>query len=193
MTTRRGLAAITAGALLALGAVTSVSAADADQWYDFSGDGYTDTWLLDDDGDGSIDRVLIDNDGNGVAELLGYASAGVAIVSYVDSNNDTVYDVALQPIYSSGVQVGSQVWRDADQNGAWENAYYDGQLDGYFEWVLVDSNFDGAGDTWYANTAPAGYSATDEAARQVAAVGAFNILAAGNVPIFGPVAWPLGG
>ncbi|MBA2314899.1 MAG: hypothetical protein H0V87_05885 [Chloroflexi bacterium] len=67
------------------------------------------------------------------------------------------------------------------------------QLDQYFEWVLVDTNADGAAETWRANVGPPGHTATDEAARQVAALSAFQILQGGGVPIFGPLAWPVGG
>jgi hypothetical protein len=90
--------------------------------------------------------------------------------------------------------VAVMVWRDVDVNGLWENAYYDGQLDGYFEWVLVDTNFDGAGDTWAQNAAPAGRTAVDELARQIASIEAVNILTSGNVPVFFPSSTiPLGG
>jgi hypothetical protein len=160
---------------------------------DQTGNGYIDTWAMDDDDDGWIDRILIDANENGQAEVVAVFSFGTATGAWIDANLDLVFDMMLQPSYANGVIVGRTLWRDADQNGRWENAYFDGQLDGYFEWVLVDVNLDGAGDTWAQNVAPAGYSATDEMARQVAAVTAFQILQGGGVPIFGPLAWPVGG
>lgn len=162
---------------------------------DGNGNGVTDTWGIDDNNDGQLDRLLIDGDENGVAEVWATTSGGRFISIWLDTSLDNVYDSVLVPYYATGTSSLSQrvLWRDGDQNGLWESAYYDGQMDAYYEWVLVDTNFDGTGDTWQGNVAPAGYGAADEAARRVAALGAFQILVAGNVPIFGPLAWPVGG
>lgn len=186
------------GALvLALSAVGTAAAYTVLFTGDQTGDGVADTWMLDDNGDGRVDRVLVDGNQNGLAEVQLVVNAnGVAIAAWVDSNLDHVWDLVVEPYYANGgtgALEAKMLWVDADQNGAWESRYWDGQLDGYFEWVLVDGNRDGWADTWLANSAPPGRSATDAIARQVAATSAFNILVSGNVPIFGPLAWPVGG
>lgn len=194
--TRHGIA-LASAVLLAIAAVGSVAGFTILLTADQTRDGVPDTWMMDDNADGLADRILVDGNQDGTAEVeLGVNTAGVATVAWVDSNLDHYWDLVVQPYYANngtGAMVGKMLWHDYDQNGAWEHRYYDGQLDGYFEWVMVDGNGDGSADTWLANTAPPGRSATDAIARQVAATSAFNILVAGNVPIFGPLAWPVGG
>ena len=165
---------------------------------DMSGNGIADSWTVDDTGDGRVDRLIIDGNEDGridIAMVVDAAARNAAL--WVDSNVDGGWDAVLVPYYANGgtgAQVAAMIWRDIDQNGRWENAYYDGQLDGYYEWVLVDTNYDGAGDRWYGNAAPAGHTATDELARQVATTGSINILAAAGIPVFFPSGTiPLGG
>lgn len=164
---------------------------------DQTGDGVADTWMLDDNGDGRTDRVLVDGNQNGLAEVQLLVNANnVVVAAWIDSNLDNRWDLVVEPWYANGgtgALVGKMLWVDGDQNGAWERRYWDGNLDGYFEWVLVDGNLDGWADTWLANSAPRGLSATDVIARRIGATTAFGILVGGNVPIFGPLAWPVGG
>lgn len=192
----RGRAGITlvAGALAAVAAVGPAAATQI-LTADGTGNGVTDTWYFDDNDDGLLDRVLIDANENGLADAVAATRGGLILSVWLDTNGDAVYDAALVPYYAPGTSsvMARVLWRDVDQNARWENAYYDGQLDPHYEWVLVDTNYDGSADTWAWNVAPRGHGAADEAARQVAAVGAFQILVGGNVPIFGPLAWPVGG
>ena len=186
------------GALvLALATVGTAAAYTVLYTGDQTGDGVADTWMLDDNGDGRTDRVLVDGNQNGQAEIQLLANAnGAVIAAWIDSNLDHFWDLVLEPYYANGGtggMVAKMLWVDADQNGAWEKRYWDGNLDGYYEWVLVDGNGDGSGDTWLGNSAPRGLSATDVIYRNVGATAAFNILVGGNVPIFGPLAWPVGG
>lgn len=191
--TLRGAIAVATAVLLTVVGVVPASAQVLIETADLNQNGVIDAWGYDDDADGGVDRLLIDANERATAEVIIYANRGQIVVIHIDANLDDILDTAYVPYYADAVAVGLMLWRDVDQNGAWENAYYDGQLDSYFEWVYVDTNFDGAGDTWRANAAPAGRSASDEAARQVAALSAFQNLQAGNVPIFGPLAWPIGG
>lgn len=194
---KRHAIALGSALLLALAVVGPATGFTIIQTADQTGDGVADTWTLDDNGDGRVDRLLVDANQDGTSEVeLGVNAAGVVTVAWVDSNLDHHWDLVVQPWYANngtGAMVGKMLWHDYDQNNAWERRYYDGQLDGYFEWVMVDGNGDGWADTWLANSAPPGRSATDAIARQVASIGAFNILVGGNVPIFGPLAWPVGG
>ncbi len=165
---------------------------------DQSGNGVADSWTLDDNGDGSVDRLVMDGNEDGVIDItMGVDASGRSYALWIDSNVDYTYDAVLVPYYANGgtgAQVASLIYRDIDQNGLYEHQFYDGQLDGYYEWVAVDTNADGAADTWRANAAPAGHTATDELARQVASVGAVNILHAAGIPVFFPVSTiPLGG
>lgn len=196
-TPSRRAIALGSALLLVLAAVGTASGYTVIQEADQTGDGVADTWTLDDNGDGLVDRLLVDGDQDGTAEVeLRVNAAGVVTAAWIDSNLDHVWDLVLQPWYANngtGALVGKMLWQDFEQNGAWERSFYDGNLDGYFEWVMVDGNLDGSADTWLANSAPPGRSATDAIARQVASISAFNILVSGNVPIFGPLAWPVGG
>lgn len=183
--------ALIAGALVPMAATAPAAAQTVIETADLTGNGVVDTWTLDDNNDGWVDRMLVDANEDGVAELSMSVSGGLATALWIDTNIDHVYDFVVQNHHANGALVGTTIWRDGDQNGAWENAYFDGQLDGYFEWVLVDSNYDGAADTWVGNTAPPGRSATDEMARQVASQSAFQILVNAGIDVFGPGAWPL--
>ena len=185
--------ALTIGALLAGALFQAVVAATIVESGDMNRDGYYDYWGIDDNGDGIIDRTLLDfgNDGRAEVEMQGQGS--VLYTALIDTNFDAVWDTALQPAWVNGSVTGWTSWRDWDQNGRWENAYFDGNNDRYAEWVMVDSNFDGAADTWQANSVPAGYTATDVIARDVGAMVAFDNLVKFGVPIFGPLAWPVGG
>lgn len=165
---------------------------------DQSGNGIADSWTLDDNGDGRVDRLVMDSNEDGQIDLtLGVDAAGRSYGVWIDSNIDYRYDAVLVPYYANGgtgPQVASMIWRDVDVNGLWESAFYDGQLDGFYEWVMVDTNADGTADTWHGNAAPAGYTATDELGRQVASIGAVNILHAAGIPVFFPSGTiPLGG
>lgn len=194
---RRHAIAIGSALLLALAAVGPAAGYTILLTSDQTRDGVADTWMLDDNGDGRVDRILVDGNQDGAAEVvLGVNAAALVTVAWVDSNLDRYYDLAMEPYYANngtGAMVGKMLWQDYDQNGAWERRFWDGNLDGYYEWVLVDENGDGWADTWLANSAPPGRSATDAMARQVGSMTAFNILVSGNVPIFGPLAWPVGG
>jgi len=184
--------------VVALGTPVATRAYTVLESADQTGNGYVDTWLLDDNGDGRADRMLIDGNENGVAEII-LVVAGNGFVSgiWMDASLDGYWDTVIEPHYANvgtGAMVGKMLYRDSDQNGRWENAYYDAQLDNYYEWVMVDSNFDGAADTWVANSAPAGHTATDQLARQVANTAAINILHTAGLSVFFPVTTvPLGG
>ena len=193
----RHATALGSAVLLALAAVGPAKGYTIIQTADQTRDGVTDVWTLDDNGDGRLDRMLVDGNQDGAAEVvLAVNPAGVVTVAWVDSNLDRYYDVAVEPWYANngtGAMVGKMLWQDYDQNGAWERRFWDGNLDGYYEWVLVDGNGDGWAEQWLANSAPRGRSATDAMAQHMGQMTAFNILVGGNVPIFGPLAWPVGG
>lgn len=186
-----------AGALLLTLTNTAVAYTILDA-ADLNGNGVADSWTLDDNGDGQVDRLIADGDEDGSCEVEMRVDVNRRIASlWVDTDLDGYYDVVLEPYYADGgrgAHVANMVWRDADRNNRWENAYYDGQLDGYAEWVMVDTDFDGIADTWRANAAPPGRTALDEVSRTVANVGAINTLHAAGIPVFFPVSTiPLGG
>lgn len=194
---RRLVAAIAAVALL-LGGTTAAAAYTVIEAADQNGNGYADSWTLDDNGDGRVDRLIIDGDENGSCEMeMRVDVNGRALSQWFDTDGNGYYDVVVEPYYANGgtgAQVAQMVWRDVDANNRWENLYYDGQLDGYAEWVMVDTNFDGSADTWRGNAAPVGRTATDELARNVANIEAVNILRTAGIPVFFPsTAFPVGG
>lgn len=166
------------------------AAATIVQTADQTGDGYADSWTLDDNGDGIADRLIIDGNQDGTIEIsASFTSDARAIVVWVDTNLDGYWDLVLEPQYANqgtGARVAQILWRDFDQDGRWENRYYDGQLDGIYEWVMVDTNFDGVADNWRGNAAPQGRSAVDEIARDVASVGAVNILHSAGLQVYFP-------
>lgn len=156
---------------------------------DQNGNGVAESWACDDSGDGFSDRLIIDGNEDGTTDIDGtYTARGErVVVVWIDTHLDGRWDLAWQPLYANqgtGAMVQQVLWHDFDQNGLWENRYHDGQLDGVYEWVMVDTNFDGVADTWRGNAAPAGRSATDAMARQAASVGAVNILHAAGIPVF---------
>jgi hypothetical protein len=176
----------------AAGAYTVLLAAD------WSGNGIADSWSLDDNGDGSADRILIDGNENRYAEMVMASNAnGVLYAIWMDSNEDGTWDAVLEPYYASGgtgALVAKLLWLDADQNGRWEHAFYDAQLDNYYESVMVDTNRDGSADRWVANVAPAGRTAVDGMAGRAAVAGSIDILHAAGLSVFYPISTiPLGG
>jgi hypothetical protein len=194
----RRLAALTAAIAVFLGSTTDVAAYTILDAADQNRNGVVDSWTVDDNGDGRVDRLLIDGNENGACEVeMPVDINGRAVSQWFDTNLDGYWDAVIVPYYANGgvgAQVATMIWRDVDENNVWENAYYDGQLDGYAEWVMVDTNFDGAADTWRANSAPAGHTATDELARNVAGIEAVNILRTAGIPVFFPTSTiPLGG
>ena len=194
----RRLAALVGAAGLLIGLTTDAAAYTVLDAADQNGNGVADSWTVDDTGDGRVDRLLIDGDENGRCEFeMPVDINGRALSQWFDTNLDGYWDTVLVPYYANGgvgAQVAVLVWRDVDANNLWENAYYDGQLDGYAEWVMVDTNFDGAADTWRGNAAPVGRTATDELARNVSGIEAVNILRNAGIPVFFPTTTiPLGG
>lgn len=154
---------------------------------DQTGNGVTDTWMLDDNGDGRYDRLLVDGNEEGNAEVMMYVDAsGRSTSAWVDTNFDRVYDLVSLPQYYGGAtkQHANQLWFDTNQDGAWEHVYHDGNLDGYYEWVSVDTNRDGHADRWLMNSAPAGRTATDDMARRVAFNNWVNIMHGLGRPVF---------
>jgi hypothetical protein len=184
--------------LLALAAPVSVVAYTIIDAGDQTGNGWTDTWTLDDNGDGRVDRLVVDANEDGRVEATVVVDVNGRITGiWLDSNLDHFNDTVYVPQYANGgtgAFVANILWRDVEQNGLFENAYWDAARDGYFEWVMVDTNFDGTADTWRPNSAPAGQSATDVHARQVASISAVNILHQVGIPVFYPsTTIPLGG
>ena len=182
--------------LLAIG--TPVAAATVLGTYDQTGNGYADTWAMDDSGDGVADRLIIDADEDGQADIELFANAyGTTAYLAVDSSGTNSYDAWLFPYYANGgagPQVHSLIALDVNEDGLYENSYFDGQMDGYYEWVFVDTNYDGAADTWTGNSAPHGYTAVDEVARNVARIESVNILRTAGIPVFFPSGTiPMGG
>ena len=189
---KRALRALALSVALAAVAQSALAATIIESG-DSNGDGFYDYWGIDDTGDSVIDRTLLDYGNDGRAEVVMYGQGPVLHSAFLDANLDGLWDTVVQPSWANGAITGWIFWRDADQNGRWENGYFDGNNDRYAEWVMVDSDYDGVADTWGANSAPAGYSATDVIARDVGARVAFENLVKFNVPIFGPLAWPVGG
>jgi hypothetical protein len=148
--------------LLVLQAGGLTSAQTLMRTIDWNGNGIADGWSYDDNDDGVIDRLLIDRNEQGLAEVVIYASGGRATSIWADLNLDDIMDGVIEfKVGANGTGYSTWFWLDADENGRWENAYYDGESDGYCESVLVDTDFDGSADTWRDNVAPLGQTATD--------------------------------
>lgn len=197
MTTLKVPVALIMATALALAVALPVAAYTVVDSGDQTGNGVTDTWLLDDNGDGRYDRLLVDGNEDGNAEVTMYVDAwGRSTSAWVDTNLDRVYDLVSMPYYAAGAtsQYANSLWFDADQNGAWEHVYYDSNLDGYFESVQVDTNRDGHADRWLANSAPAGRSATDIMAGRLAFHNWVNIMHGLGRPVFFQYqTYPVGG
>lgn len=193
---RRPLLALI-GVVLVAGVPTTARAYTTLIGADMTGNGVADTWLLDDDGDGTADRMRIDANESGVAEAeLGIDDNGVMFVAWLDANLDGIWDSVVEPVFaSSGTAIiGKTLWLDANQDGLWENRYYDSDLNNYYEWVMVDSNYDGVADVWRGNSAPAATAAPAVVAGQLQSVGAVNVLHGLGLSVFFPSATiPLGG
>lgn len=190
--------AVAASSALLLASTATAAAYTVLDAADQTHNGVSDSWTIDDNGDGRVDRLVIDGDENGSCEVeLRVDINGRSASLWIDSNLDGNYDAVLEPYYANGgtgAQVATLIWRDVDGYVGWENAYYDGQLDGYAEWVKVDTDFDGTADTWRGNAAPPGRTAIDELARNVASIEAINILRTAGIPVYFPVTTiPLGG
>lgn len=163
--------AVMAAVVLTLAAPGAARGYEIIQAMDGTGDGVADLWTLDDNGDGIVDRLVMDSNQDGVVEVtVGYDTNGRITALWLDTNMDHFNDSVLVPYYANGgtgAQVASLIYSDVDQNGLYEHAFYDSQLDGYYEWVAVDTNADGVGDAWRGNLAPAGHTATDQIADQI--------------------------
>ena len=171
MTVRRSIAvllAVTSAATVA----GPVAAGTYISWYDQNANGIADTWLVDDDGNtNTAERMLVDSNENSWAETqVVYDASGRVTAVWLDAEENGGYEIMVQPSYSAGgALIGRSLWYDPGTDGRLDIGYYDGNLDGYYEYVCVDTNFDGLADTWTWNTAPRGRSATDDIARRVAA------------------------
>ena len=185
---RRAIAALAVGtALLAIAG--PVAAGTYIYWYDQNANGVADTWLVDDDGNGNTaERMLIDNNENGWAEMQVLNDTNSRITSvWLDADENGGYEIMVQPSYSTnGALIGKSLWYDPGVDGGLDVGYYDGNLDGYYEYVCVDTNYDGVADTWTSNTAPRGRSATDDIARRVAAANWVNGMHARGLAVFFP-------
>lgn len=164
---------------------------------DQTGNGYADVWTIDTNGDGWADEMIIDANENGRVEISLVWTGSLVRSVWFDTNEDGVYDSVLEPYYANngaGALAAKMLWVDFDQNGLWERRFYDADLDGYYEWVEVDTNYDGSADQWVGNAAPAGHTAVDDMARRASASGAIDILSNLGFSPFNPVSTiPLGG
>ena len=165
----RGPVAIGVSALL-LATAPVVLAMTVLGTYDQNGNGRADTWLVDDNGDGVTDRMIVDGNENNYGEAQVFYAGNLPTWITLDANEDGSNEMTMQPVYwSDGTLRGRTMWSDQDRDGRWENGYYDGDLDGIYEWVCVDSNFDGLADTWKGSAAAPGRGAIDDmTARNVA-------------------------
>ena len=185
---RRPVAAVAAIAAAAIIAGTAAAGTYV-LWYDQNANGIADTWLVDDDGNtNTAERMLIDNNENNYAEMqVVYATTGQINSIWLDAEENGSYELMVQPAYATGGQViGRSLWYDPEADGRWNIGYYDGNLDGYYEYVCVDTNYDGVADSWTYNSAPAGRSATDDIARRVAAANWVNGMHARGLAVFFP-------
>lgn len=158
-------------------------------WSDQNGNGIADTWLVDDDGNtNTAERMLIDSNENGRVELQALFSTATQIGSvWFDPDENGGYEIVAQPVYAAnGAVIGRYLWYDANQNGQFEIGYYDGGLDGYYEYVCVDNDYNGVANYWTYNSAPAGRSATDDIARRIAAANWVNAMHARGLAVFFP-------
>jgi hypothetical protein len=185
---RRSIAALVA-VTAAVALAGPVLAGTYIYWYDQNANGIADTWLVDDDGNASTaERMLVDNNENGWAEMQVLNDASGRLVSvWLDADENGGYEIMVQPSYAAGgAIIGRSLWYDPETDGRLNVGYYDGNLDGYYEYVCVDTNYDGVADTWKYNTAPAGRSATDDIARRVAAANWVNGMHARGLAVFFP-------
>lgn len=160
------------GVTLALTLAGPAAAGTYIYWYDQNANGIADTWLVDDDGNTSTaERMLVDSNENGLVEMqMTYDTVGRLGAVWLDAEENGGYEIMVQPSYhAAGAIIGRSLWYDPEVDGRLNIGYYDGNLDGYYEYVCVDTNYDGVADTWTWNTAPRGQSATDDIARRVAA------------------------
>jgi hypothetical protein len=124
---------------------------------DLSGNGRAETWLIDDTLDGRADRLIADANEDGYIDgWVNYDGLGRPATAWADLNYTGKYEMVVQPVYgTSGTAVGQYWFSDANEDGRFENIYWDGQLDGIYEQVMVDTNLDGSADTWRQSVAPA--------------------------------------
>jgi hypothetical protein len=117
---------------------------------DLSGNGRAETWLIDDNLDGRSDRLIADANEDGYIDgWVNYDGFGRPATAWADLNYTGRYEMVVQPVYgTSGTAVGQYWFADVNEDGRFENIYWDGQLDGIYEQVMVDTNADGAADTW---------------------------------------------
>jgi hypothetical protein len=185
---RHPVVAAAAAFVLLVTAVRPATAATTLAWYDANGNGRADTWLVDDNGDGVTDRMIVDGNENNWGEAQVFYQGGYAIWSTLDGNEDGLNEMAMQPTYwSNGTLRGRTMWSDQDRNGRWENGYHDGNLDGIYESVCIDTNFDGQADTWTGSSAPAGGGAiANMMARNVAFTNWVNDMHGRGLSVFFP-------
>ena len=164
-------------------------------WYDQNANGIADTWLVDDDGNTSTgERMLIDSNENGLVELqMTYDAAGRLGGIWLDAEENGGYEIMVQPsFHAGGAIIGRYLWYDPEVDGRLNIGYYDGNLDGYYEYVCVDTDYDGVADRWTWSTAPRGQSATDDIARRVAANNWVTTMQGRGLAVFFPtVSTPL--
>lgn len=186
---RRSTVVLALTALLLL-AASPVAAGTYLLWYDMNGNGAADTWLVDDDGNANTaERMLVDNNENGRVEMQAIYGAGGGRIEkvWLDADENGGYEIMVQPSYAAnGAVIGKSLWYDPEVDGRLNVGYYDGNLDGYYEYVCVDTNYDGIADTWTWNAAPAGRTATDDIARRVAAANWVNGMHARGLAVFFP-------
>jgi hypothetical protein len=173
---------------------TAGVAAAAGGWYRLNrnGNGWYDGWALDANGDGVWEAAYFDDGEDGYHEVIAWDSTGDQRWdrAWADAGQDGYYEVVVDYVRSGYGGAYETLVFNLDTNGdrRTDVAYYDGDRNGIFEWVKWDTNGDGYADTWYANTAPAGRTAADAAARNIAAVSSVNILATAGIPVFFPSA-----
>lgn len=165
----RAAVAITLIPAMLLAAVPAMAATTLGA-YDQNGNGRADTWLVDDNGDGVTDRMVVDGNENNYGEAQVFYSGNLPRWVTLDANENGSNELTMQPVYGAdGSHRGTTMWSDQDANGRWESGYYDGDRDGIYEWVCVDTNYDGVADTWQGTAAAPGRGALDNMmARDVA-------------------------
>lgn len=144
---------------------------------DLNGNGRTDTWLIDDNLDGRTDRLITDTNEDGYVDgWVSYDTLGRPHTMWADLNLTGRYEMIVQPVYAAnGAAQGQYWWSDANEDGRYENLYWDGQMDGIYEQAMVDTNFDGIADTWRQSVAPANPNAPYMPAHNVATHNMINI------------------
>ena len=170
MRQRSSGAALLAGLAVAIVVALPAAAYTILRQSDVNGNGRADTWLIDDNLDGLLDRLVTDSNEDGYLDgWVSYDSFGRAHTMWADLNLNGRYEMAVQPVYgSNGATVGQYWWSDANEDGRHENLYWDGQMDGIYEQVMIDTNFDGFADTWRQSVAPANPNAPYMPAHNVA-------------------------